>query len=206
MAATLHLMRHAEPLGAGEGRYLGWLDRPLSDEGRRQMAALAHALAADAATPRWEAVYSSDLQRSVESAAILGERFGLAPVPVPELRERNFGRWEGLRLAEIRERHPEAYAAWGRDPWAFRPEGGEGGPDLAARTLPAFARILAAHPAGPVAIVAHGGVNRIFLAHCLGMPLENLYRIGQGYAAVSLVEFHDGHPVVRLLDGGVRPA
>jgi probable phosphoglycerate mutase len=151
-------------------------------------------------------VYSSDLRRAVESAEILGGRFGIAPVQVPELRERNFGSWEGLRLADIRERHPAEYEAWGRDPWAFRPDGGEGGPDVAARILPAFARLREAHATGPIAVVAHGGVNRIFLAHCLGMPLENLYRIGQAYAAVNLVEFHGGHPVVRLIDGGLRPA
>lgn len=54
-----------------------------------------------------------------------------------------------------------------------------------------------------VAIVAHGGVNRVILCHLLGIPLENIFRIEQDYAAVNIIEFWDKYPVVKLINGGV---
>jgi len=52
-----------------------------------------------------------------------------------------------------------------------------------------------------VAIVAHGGVNRIVLCHILGIPLENIFRIEQDYAALNIVEFWEKYPVMKLLNG-----
>lgn len=202
MVAILYLIRHGEPEGAGEGRYRGWSDVPLSAAGRRQMDRVAGLIAHDAPPAGLRAVYCSDLQRAVVSAGIIGDAVGCAPIRVPGLRERNFGIWEGLQLDEIRERHPAAYEAWGKDPWAFRPVGGEDAPVAAARVLDAFRGILHAHAEDAIAVVAHGGANRIILAHCLGMRLEHIFRIGQEYAAVNIVEFREGTPVVRLVNGG----
>jgi len=59
-------------------------------------------------------------------------------------------------------------------------------------------------PCQSVAIVAHGGVNRIILCHILEIPLENIFRIEQDFAAVNIIEFHDKYPVIKLLNGGLE--
>ncbi|MFZ3136959.1 MAG: histidine phosphatase family protein [Thermodesulfovibrionales bacterium] len=52
-----------------------------------------------------------------------------------------------------------------------------------------------------VAIVAHGGVNRIILCLILGIPLENIFRIEQDYGALNIIEFWEKYPVVKLING-----
>jgi len=56
-------------------------------------------------------------------------------------------------------------------------------------------------PALNIAITAHGGVNRIILCHVMGIPLENIFRIEQDFAAVNIIEFWEKYPVVKLLNG-----
>jgi broad specificity phosphatase PhoE len=61
--------------------------------------------------------------------------------------------------------------------------------ELAARAWPAFERIVAAHPGGSIAVVAHGGTNRLILCRALGLPAERLLALGQDYAALSVLEW-----------------
>jgi len=59
---------------------------------------------------------------------------------------------------------------------------------------------VASHRERTIAVVAHGGVNRVILCGVLGIPLENVFRIEQDFAAVNVVEFYEDYPVVRLLN------
>jgi alpha-ribazole phosphatase/probable phosphoglycerate mutase len=67
--------------------------------------------------------------------------------------------------------------------------------------IKAFDEIIADHAGENIAVVSHGGVNRIILCHILGIPLENIFRIEQDYAALNIVEFWDQYPVVKLING-----
>ena len=117
---TLLLVRHGETDWNAEGKLQGHTDRPLNDYGRRQAQALADRLAGEAI----DAVYASDLSRARETAEILGARLGLPVVVDPDLREKNWGSWEGLtsdeRLpassyeGETSEAHRERTLARGR--------------------------------------------------------------------------------------------
>ena len=127
----------------------------------------------------------SPLSRCVESAGIVGSALGLRPEAVPALREISLGEWEGLTVAEVRERFPGEYEARGRDLATFRPAGGESFADLGRRAWVAFEAL--SDFKSPQAIVAHGGVNRVLLCRILGMPLENLFRLGQDYACLNVV-------------------
>src|SRR5207248_2072590 len=89
---TLLLVRHGETDWNAAGRLQGHTDRPLNDYGRQQARELGDRLAGD----RIAAVYASDLVRARETAEILGERLGLVVVLDPDLREKNWGTWEGL--------------------------------------------------------------------------------------------------------------
>ncbi len=153
------------------------------------------------ATPGLDAVYCSDLSRAVKSAEIISEPYGLTPVKIPALRERSFGVWEGMTFSEIKERYPGEFEAWADNPVAHSPVGGESTLEVKERAVRALNEILGRHAGENVAVVAHGGVNRILICDILGVPLENIFRIEQDYGAVNVIEFWDRYPVVKLLNG-----
>jgi len=201
MASTwVYLARHGEVLHAAEGRFFGHTDIALSDVGQAQVTALGESLGGEPI----EAVYSSDLLRARTSAAPLAVARGTDVVAVPPLREMAMGRWEGLTFAEIRAREPELCAQWLADPFAMAFPGGEGLPDLQARALPALRSVVQRHAGSRIAVVAHGGTNRVILADALGLPLGNIFRLAQDYAAWSLIEYRDHDAIVHILNQ--RPA
>jgi probable phosphoglycerate mutase len=137
---TLLLIRHGETDWNAAGRLQGHTDRPLNEYGRRQARELADRLARDGI----QAVYASDLARARETAEILGARLGLDVVVDPDLREKNWGSWEGLTSDERAQIEFE-----GESTEAHR-----------ERVLRAVQRIAEAHPGERVAVVMHGGSLR----------------------------------------------
>jgi broad specificity phosphatase PhoE len=191
-------MRHGEVANGGEKRYNGHIDVDITENGVLQM----HRLAGLMNGKSLSAVYSSDLIRSVKGARIVAERIGISHTPLRELRERSVGAWEGLTAEEIKLRFPEEYAAWRADLLNYRPPGGECLRDVRNRVLPVFKRLVAAHPDQEIAMLLHGGVNRVILADALGMDMMNLFRIDQSFGAFNIIDYHDdGIAVVRLLNG-----
>jgi broad specificity phosphatase PhoE len=119
---------------------------------------------------------------------------------VPALREMAMGRWEGLTFREIREREPEALDRWLANLTTYPFPEGESLDGLRTRVLPAVQGILARHAGRRVAVVAHGGTNRVILAEALGLPLEHLLRLAQDYACWSLIEYRAAGPVLHTLN------
>jgi broad specificity phosphatase PhoE len=144
------------------------------------------------------------LSRAFRSAEIIAESHGLTPLVNNGLRERSFGIWEGMSFIEIKEKHPVEFQAWAGNPLKYSPMGGESTLEVRERVIGALESILAGHHGDTIAVVAHGGVNRIILCHIMGMPLENIFRIEQDYAAVNIIEFWEQYPVVKLLNGGTH--
>jgi len=170
--------------------------------GRRQAEALARALG-DAPI---DAVYSSDLARARASAAPLAAARRVRPVLLPALREMALGRWEGWTFDEMQAREPEVVGLWLADPAAFVCPEGEGLEELRRRALPVLAAVVARHRGQRIAIVAHGGTNRVILGEALGVPLGEILRIGQDYGAWSLVEYGPDAAVVHAVNQGVDVA
>jgi broad specificity phosphatase PhoE len=157
---TLLLVRHGETDWNADGRLQGQTDRPLSDFGRRQARQLAEELADE----ELEAIYSSDLVRARETAEIVGERMGLPVVLDPDLREKDWGTWEGLTPVE-------------RDRVDFVGESTEAHQE---RMLHALRGISARHPGdGRVLIVTHGGSIRRVQTAALGMALPVVENCGR---------------------------
>ena len=198
MTTRVYLMRHGEVANGGEKRYNGHIDVDITERGVEQMHRLAGLL--DGKPVR--AVYSSDLIRSVKGAKIVSARLGLEPTPVRLLRERSVGKWEGMTSEEIRQRYPDEFAAWRADLVNYRPPDGECLQDVRDRIIPEYRRIVAHHPGEEIALLLHGGVNRVILADCLGLAPLNLFRIDQAFGALNIIEhFEDGVAVVKLLNG-----
>ena len=162
---TLLLVRHGETDWNADGRLQGQTDRPLSDFGRRQ----ARKLAGELADEELEAIYASDLVRARETAQIAGERLGLRVVLDPDLREKDWGTWEGLTAVE-------------RDQVEFV---GESTEEHQERILRALRRISERHPTGRVLVVTHGGSMRRVQTAALGMALPVVENCGRWRCGVE---------------------
>ena len=160
----LLLVRHGETDWNADGRLQGQTDRPLNDYGRRQARRLAEELDGETL----EAIYSSDLARARETAEIVGERLGLAVALDPDLREKDWGNWEGLTAVE-------------RDRVEFVGESTEAHQE---RTLRALKRISERHPGdGRVLVVTHGGSMRRVQTSAMGMALPVVENCGRWLCA-----------------------
>ncbi|MDR3557544.1 MAG: histidine phosphatase family protein [Syntrophobacteraceae bacterium] len=184
---NIYLARHgAIHQPGGLKRYIGQTDLPLGEEGVRQAETLARKLRS---TPL-AAIFSSDLRRSLDTAAIVGNLHGLDPAATPNFREIAMGRWEGLSFDEVRSRYPEDYDQRGRDMANFRPPGAESFTDCARRVLPAFFEAIYS-TRGDILLVGHAGVNRILLCFVLGKPLSELFDIEQNYCCLNRIRYTD---------------
>ena len=166
------LIRHGETAWNAERRLQGHLDIPLNDEGERQAALLAGALAAEPI----DVLVASDLRRARQTAQAVANRRGLTVAIDPALRERGYGGFEGLLYSEIEERFPREFAAWqARDVDAQLPPGRNVGESFRAffdRATGAILALAADHPGQTIALVAHGGVLECAYRLARGLPLE----------------------------------
>ncbi len=189
---TLILVRHgvtdhtAKRLFSGG---LGGANPGLNDEGRAQVRATADWLAPMA--EQVDALISSPVRRTRESAEILAERFD-KPVLVEEgVAEMEFGAWDGLSFAEIQERYPDDLSAWLGNLDAA-PSGGESFREVEARVLEGRDRILAAHTGQTVVVVSHVTPIKTLVADALGAPLDALYKMELSPASVTVVSYFKG--------------
>jgi alpha-ribazole phosphatase/probable phosphoglycerate mutase len=200
MATIIYLIRHGETVDSDSRRYKGHIDVPLSDNGIAQVRKLSGYLSQNTERRTQntdiKAVYCSGLSRAVKSAEIISESFSLDPIIDNGLKERNFGVWEGMSFDEIREKWPDAFNAWAENPVKFSPIKGESTLDVRDRAMEAFNTIVSNHTGDSIAIVAHGGINRVILCELLGIPLKNIFRIEQDFTAMNEIELWD-YPVIK---------
>jgi broad specificity phosphatase PhoE len=182
---TLYLIRHGEITEAVPRRFVGQQDLPLTEGGLGQASCLGDFLA-DKSVGK---VVCSPLSRCLETARIICERLDCIPQVSPDLREIALGAWEGLSIAEVKERFPGCYEARGMNLAGFRPMGGESFVDLHQRVWPAFESITHCGEER-VAIIAHAGVNRVILCRILGIAFGNLLQLEQDYGCVNTI-YHD---------------
>lgn len=165
----LYLIRHGRTDWNAQRRYQGQTDTKLDDEGRRQADLLARRLAASDVA--FDALYSSDLSRTMETARPISAATGLAIHPTPALREMAFGVVEGLTYDEMTARYPEQVSAWFADP-NYPLAGGERYDDFSARLAGFITGIRQTHLGQTVILVTHGGPIREILRQVFGLPME----------------------------------
>lgn len=153
-ATRIVLIRHGETAWNRATRIQGHTDVPLSPLGLAQAERVAEALAEEP----FAAIYSSDLSRARQTAQALARIHELDVRLDAGLRERAFGRFEGLSWSEIDQGYPEDAARWRRREPDFAVGGGESLISFSERCLAAARRAAAAHPGQSIALVAHGGV------------------------------------------------
>ena len=171
MNTQILFIRHGETDWNRIRRIQGHIDIPLAESGVAQAQQLGARLAQEVQSgARLDAIWSSDLLRAQQTAQPIAAALGLPVQLTGGLRERNYGAFQGHDSDEIAERFPDEYAHWQtRDP-GFAPPEGESQREFYHRVLHALEPILAMHPGGRIACVAHGGV------------LDCVYRFSNGLA------------------------
>lgn len=196
---TFVLLRHGETPLTPHKRFSGTgADPELSDAGHRQAREVATALAARGTV---QAIVSSPLQRCRQTAEAVATRLGLPVRIEQDLRETDFGHWEGLTFAEVKERFPDDLDAWLSDPEAAPTGGGESFAAVAARTAVARDKILARYAGRTVLVVTHVTPIKTLVRLALGAPPEALFRMELSAASLSAVAYYaDGNTSLRLLN------
>jgi alpha-ribazole phosphatase len=192
----LLLIRHAQPSEEARGCCYGRLDIGLSVRGQRRAQLLARTFDRIPLA----AVYSGPSTRALGTAGPLAAAHRLTPVVEEALREIDFGEFEGRSYDEIQADHPDLYRLWMEKPTRVEFPGGESYTQLRARAIAARDGIRARHDGELTAIVSHGGVLRAMLADCLRMPDEAIFRLDQSYGALSVIDWHDSTPLVRVVN------
>jgi broad specificity phosphatase PhoE len=190
--ATL-LLRHGQTPMSVQKRYAGRSDVPLTDAGVQQAAAAAKRLA----SAGLGVIVTSPLLRTVQTAQEVAAVTGAAVVTDDGFRETDFGAWEGLTFAEVRERWPGELTAWLADP-EVAPPAGESLTEVSGRVTAALHRVLAARAGQTVLIVSHVTPIKTLVAAALLAPPAALYRMHLDVAALSEIDWYaDGPAVLR---------
>jgi probable phosphoglycerate mutase len=182
LTLSVYLMRHGDSRQDGVRRFIGRTDHRLNESGLAQARWWRKKLDG---VP-FSKVFSSDMQRSIDTAAIIAEGRDVRVEPLPELREIDLGEWDGRAVVDIQKAHPEEYERRGLDPACYRTPGGESFIEVGRRVWPAFEDITGSG-CGNVLVVGHAGVNRVVLCRLLGMPLVKMFRLGQDYGCLNLL-------------------
>ncbi|HYM63018.1 MAG TPA: histidine phosphatase family protein [Thermoanaerobaculia bacterium] len=189
MIEQIVLVRHGETVHNAAGVAQGWQDSDLSEAGLRQVRRLA------ARMPQFgvNAIFSSPLSRALKTAEALRDETGLEICVLDDLREMNYGAWEGKRFLEVRHDDFERYKQWIEDPAAPCPAG-ESHVDLLRRMQCAFRSIESSangRPLRPV-VVTHGTAIRVGTTGLLGWPLANARNLAMDNASISVFAWrHD---------------
>jgi broad specificity phosphatase PhoE len=184
------LIRHGETVHNVNGIAQGWSDSALSERGNEQVRALAERVARLSA----DALYASPLERAMSTARAIAATTGLEIVTLDDLREMNFGRWEGQSFRDIRVNDAEAARRWMDDPDAACP-GGESHNDV--RTRMARALAVASASARPI-VVTHGTAIRIAATILLDSPVALARHLAQDNASISIFVRRGERMVLKL--------
>jgi probable phosphoglycerate mutase len=199
---TLILVRHGQTPHTKDKKFsgLGGDDPGLDAEGRAQVRATADWIAALA--DEIDAVVTSPLRRTRETAEIIAGVLGKEVEVEEGLAEAAFGTWDGLTFAEVRDHHPDDLEAWLGSTDVAPTGGGESFVDVDRRVRLTRDRLLAAHPGQVVLAVSHVTPIKLMVKLALGAPLEALFRMELAPASVTVVSWYpDGQASMRMFNG-----
>jgi len=183
--AKILLVRHGHVEGIDPARFRGRRDLPLTPEGRRQARAAAAAIAA-----RWRpaVVYTSPLQRCVETGREIAAAAAVDSAVLNALIDLDYGAWQWRTHDEVRAQWPRLLDRWLSAPHLVRFPGGESLQDLLGRTADALRMVLDRHTADTVVLVGHDSGIRALLLQLLDQPISAYWRIAPQPASISEVD------------------
>jgi broad specificity phosphatase PhoE len=187
------LIRPGETDWNRQGRWQGWVASPLNPHGKQQVQALARFIRNVGMT----VLYASDLKRAVETAEILEERLGFAPIYDERLRERNIGDWQGLTPDEMRLWYPQEYEKLLQDRANYVIPKGESRNQVKARMLAAFKDYLQQDKGETIGILSHSSAIRSLLSEWI--PEAQLINADVGNTSVTSIARDDENGTWRVV-------
>ena len=184
--SELYLIRHGETVNSERNYFNGHFDVELSDKGRSQMFQIAKTLARKPI----RAVGSSDLKKASESANMIAKRNKLKVKTIPSLKEVSLEKRECLSLDQINRNFSREIQHRLQNILRFKVDGGKSPQKLNDRVIPVFKGLVSRHTGETIAVVCHGGVNRIILCHLLEIPWKKFYCIKQNFASFNFITLH----------------
>ncbi len=191
------LVRHGETLWNLEMKYQGHCDIALTEKGIKQAELAANSLAKE----RVSAVYASDLCRAFATAESIANKHNLQVAAIPELREINFGQWEGLTYDKINSQWSDMMAKLFTHPDEIEIPDGETFREVKERATLAISKLIQKHPNETIVVVSHGGTIRTILCAILNIHLNHLWNIKQDNTAINILEYYDNQALVSLVNG-----
>ncbi|WP_455792150.1 histidine phosphatase family protein [Clostridium butyricum] len=187
MKTIIMLIRHGETEWNILGKFQGSTDIPLSNEGIRQAFMLKERLKSD-----FDYIFSSPLKRAYETAKILCDESGKQVSIAEEIREINFGEWEGLTVKGIAEKYPDIFNQWRND----KREGKFCGGDMSTlnasiRAKNCIMEIANKHKGKKIVIVAHGGIIKAGLIGIFEWDMSMYHKMALGNTCVNTITFND---------------
>ncbi len=204
MGVKLFLIRHGQTESNVEGRYQGSMDTNLTETGKEQALAAKKYLS----KVKFSSIYSSPLKRAMQTAVIMADGTGLEIKVREDLKEMNFGKWEGMKFEEINTSYRQDYQDWLADPYKNPPTDGESFGSLIKRADSAVKKIITENPDGSsVAVITHGGVILALIVNWLQVPSRCWRSLIQRQGAINIVVVDRDFPYISSINytGHIKP-
>jgi broad specificity phosphatase PhoE len=197
MALTLYFLRHGQTAMSRDDILCGCgVDPDLTSEGAQMAREFGEAYRAFP----FAAIFCSPLLRTRATAQPISELRGLVPEIREDLKEIDYGKWEGLCRREVMQKYHDDYLRWEADPAWYPPTGGETASALAWRALRVVEEIKARFEKGVVLVVSHKATIRALLCALFGIDVSRFrHRFHCPLASLCVVEFGNRGPLMRAL-------
>ncbi|RBP45595.1 histidine phosphatase family protein [Garciella nitratireducens] len=194
--SRLYLIRHGETIWNRERKTQGIKNVSLSETGKLQAKYLAKRLKKE----NIDFIYSSDLSRAYKTAEIVGNHIGKSVQILPEIREMNFGDWEGLTLNEIDKKFHDIYNQWNHTPHLAKIPGGETLIQVQERAIKVVNRIIKKNPNKNIVMISHGTTIKTIIFYLLDIDLSYYKKIKQDNTAINIIDFKKEYNVLVKLN------
>lgn len=193
MKTKVFLVRHGETEWNKLGKFQGSVDINLSEEGVKQAEYVSKRFNGD-----FDCVYTSPQKRAFHTAEIICEHTRIKPVIAHEMREINYGKWEGLTVKEILKDYPNEFDIWRNDEVEAPICGGDLSMKKASvRARNAIREIVSNHKGQKIIIVAHGGIIRAALVGLFNWSMTMYHKIAIGNTSICELNFDDDlNPII----------
>jgi phosphoserine phosphatase len=192
MTTKIILVRHGQTTWNVENRFRGSQDIPLDEAGIAQ----AHAVSKRLASQKITAVYSSQLQRALKTAEIIGAPHALSPISSDGLSNINYGELEGRLISEIAQEFPEFYRDLLETPHLVQFPGGNTLTELTARSTASLREMISQHPNETIVAVSHQVVTRVLICAILGMDNSHHWEISQDTCCINVFRYRKDRFIV----------
>jgi Fructose-2,6-bisphosphatase len=197
MNTELYFVRHGETLWNKSGRFQGCTDIPLSEQGIYQANRLREKL-----SNQFDCLYTSPLSRALQTAEIICKNTAMQPIILEDIREINFGPWEGLTLKQIEEQYPSEFQTWRADEELACLMGGDLTiKNASIRAKNAILDAVEKHMGERIIIVAHGGIMKAGLIGLFDWKMTMYHQLLLGNTCICKLLFNSKlHPSIITLN------